>query len=115
MLPESHSGTLSGRRFHHLHALFSDEVGLRLPQSLFVDTDDIAKISEQLLFLLNLIGFGIGPQLVGILSDLFEPAWGHESIRYALLGVGMCKAWGSLHSLLAARHLRAELAAARAS
>ena len=72
-----------------------------------------ATAAAVLLFLLNFIGFGLGPQLVGILSDLFAPAWGNESIRYALLGVGMCKAWGSLHSFLAARHVRAEMAAAR--
>ena len=66
-----------------------------------------------LLFLLNFIGFGLGPWIVGILSDVFEPTWGRESIRYALLGVGMCKAWGCVHGFLAAKHLRAELAAVR--
>jgi predicted MFS family arabinose efflux permease len=72
-----------------------------------------ATASAVLLFLLNFIGFGIGPQLVGILSDVLEPVWGNEAIRYALLAVGLCKAWASLHSFLAARHIRAELALAR--
>ena len=31
----------------------------------------------------------------------------------ALLAVGLCKAWASLHSFLAARHIRTELAMAR--
>jgi predicted MFS family arabinose efflux permease len=72
-----------------------------------------ATAAAVLLFLLNFIGFGLGPQIVGILSDSFEPTWGRESIRYALLGVGMCKAWGSIHGFLAARHLRSELEAVR--
>ncbi|MCH2172784.1 MFS transporter [Myxococcota bacterium] len=72
-----------------------------------------ATAAAVLLFLLNFIGFGLGPQLVGILSDVFEPTWGRESLRYALLVVGMCKAWGCVHGFLAAKHLRAELAAVR--
>jgi MFS family permease len=74
-----------------------------------------ATASAVLLFLINLIGLGIGPQLVGVLSDWLEPEWAHESIRYALLIVATCKVWGSMHSWLAARHLRAELAAVRAA
>jgi MFS family permease len=74
-----------------------------------------ATASAVLLFLINFIGLGIGPQLVGLLSDWLEPRWANESIRYALLVVGLCKVWGSLHSFLAARHLRAELARARAA
>ncbi|MHA6334588.1 spinster family MFS transporter [Qipengyuania sp. CAU 1752] len=37
------------------------------------------------LLILNLIGLGLGPTLVGILSDLFIPRFGDESLRYALL------------------------------
>lgn len=74
-----------------------------------------ATASAVLLFLINLIGLGIGPQIVGLLSDWLEPRWANESIRYALLLVALCKIWGSLHSFLAARHLRAELAQVRAA
>ena len=38
-----------------------------------------------LLFVLNIIGMGLGPTLVGWLSDLLMPYSGEESIRYALL------------------------------
>lgn len=38
-----------------------------------------------LLLILNLIGLGVGPQLVGVLSDLLRPTFGEESLRYALL------------------------------
>jgi MFS family permease len=33
----------------------------------------------------NLIGMGLGPLAVGILSDMLRPLWGQESLRYALL------------------------------
>lgn len=38
-----------------------------------------------LLFIMNLVGFGLGPFLVGILSDLLTPRFGSESLRYALM------------------------------
>ena len=38
-----------------------------------------------LLFVINLIGFGIGPLLVGFFSDQFESSYGEHSVRYALL------------------------------
>ena len=37
-----------------------------------------------LLFVLNLIGMGLGPTLVGVLSDVLMPTTGEDSIRYAL-------------------------------
>ena len=37
-----------------------------------------------LLFFLNLIGLGLGPLAVGMLSDHFREQFAHESIRYAL-------------------------------
>jgi hypothetical protein len=33
----------------------------------------------------NIVGTGFGPLAVGVLSDLLAPAFGTESIRYALL------------------------------
>ena len=68
-----------------------------------------AMASAVLLFALNLIGLGLGPQLVGVMNDLLEPRYGLEAIRYSLLVIGLGKAWGSNHSLLASRSLRAEL------
>jgi len=40
--------------------------------------------SAVLFFVLNIIGIGLGPLITGILSDLFEPSLGVESLRYAL-------------------------------
>jgi len=71
-----------------------------------------AMASAILLLILNLIGLGLGPQLVGLLSDLLAPRFGVESIRWALLSVVVsCAAWSTIHYVLAARTLREDLAA----
>ena len=74
-----------------------------------------AMASAVLLFVLNLIGLGLGPQLVVVLNDVLHAEFGAEAIRYSLLAIGMAKAWGALHSLWAARSLRVELDRAAAT
>jgi predicted MFS family arabinose efflux permease len=37
------------------------------------------------LLIITLVGLGIGPQMVGILSDALRPYYGEQSLRYALL------------------------------
>lgn len=37
------------------------------------------------LLIINLIGLGIGPTMVGVISDLLTPQFGDQSLRYALL------------------------------
>ena len=37
------------------------------------------------LLIINLIGLGIGPTAVGVLSDALAPQYGDESLRYALM------------------------------
>jgi MFS family permease len=65
-----------------------------------------------LLFMINMIGLGLGPQGVGILSDLFAPTYGIESLRYALLYTTVTFAvWSVFHYLMAARTLREDLRA----
>jgi len=71
-----------------------------------------ATASAILLFILNLIGLGIGPWFVGALSDLLQPQFGAHSIRWALLFVvAIGNAWAAIHYLLAARTLRSDLRA----
>jgi hypothetical protein len=62
----------------------------------------------------NLIGLGVGPTLVGVISDHYRPTLGDESLRYGLLIVVFTHVAGAILNLLAARHLRADLVAARA-
>jgi predicted MFS family arabinose efflux permease len=64
-----------------------------------------------LLFLLNLIGLGLGPQLVGVMSDLFAERSGSESLRWALVIIQAVNLWAVVHYLIAARTLRQELRA----
>jgi MFS family permease len=61
----------------------------------------------------NLIGMGLGPLLVGWISDHFKPTLGADSLRYGLLIVVFTNSGGALLNWLAARHLRADLASAR--
>ncbi|MGB0691436.1 MAG: spinster family MFS transporter [Pseudomonadales bacterium] len=44
-----------------------------------------SQASALLLLLLNLIGLGLGPLVVGVLSDLLIADFGHESVRYAMV------------------------------
>jgi predicted MFS family arabinose efflux permease len=44
-----------------------------------------ATAAALLLFILNIIGLGLGPQTVGFVSDLLRPMLGTDSLRYALL------------------------------
>ncbi len=61
------------------------------------------------LFVLNIIGLGFGPQLVGILSDFFAADYGQESLRMALLLLTFLNLWAALHYFLAARTLETDL------
>jgi MFS family permease len=71
-----------------------------------------ALASAILLFIINLVGLGIGPMAVGMLSDAFKAEYAAEAVRYALLIVVTGgAAWSALHYLLAARTLRSDLAA----
>lgn len=67
------------------------------------------------LFVGNIIGLGIGPFAVGLLSDLFEPAYGGDSLRYALACLSFVSLWAALHYLLAGRHLARAAAGAGAA
>jgi MFS family permease len=71
-----------------------------------------ALASAILLFIINMIGLGLGPQCVGIASDLLRPSLGDDSLRYALLIIVVgCAVWSVAHYLLAARTLREDLTA----
>jgi MFS family permease len=71
-----------------------------------------AVASAILLFVINIIGLGLGPQVVGVLSDLLEPRFGVLSLRWALAGVAVVMSlWAGFHYLLAARTLREDLKA----
>ena len=51
----------------------------------------------------NLIGLGLGPLAVGVLSDALRPRLGEESLRYALLMLCPGYCWAAWHLWLASR------------
>ena len=67
--------------------------------------------SAILLFIINIIGLGAGPQVVGVMNDLLAPTYGDHAVRYSLLIVGLVNLGAAGLYLLAARHLRADLRA----
>ena len=64
-----------------------------------------------LLFVINILGLGLGPSTVGVLSDALQARFGGDSLRYALLIVSTAYLWAGFHFILAARTLRADLQA----
>jgi MFS family permease len=54
---------------------------------------------------LNLIGVGLGPLLVGVLSDFFGPSYGDDALGIALAYFVLLGLWGSVHLWLCGRAL----------
>jgi MFS family permease len=63
-----------------------------------------------LLFIQTIIGLSIGPLLVGIISDYFQPSVGQASLSYGMVIVGLANIWAAAHYFLGARTYRADLA-----
>lgn len=59
----------------------------------------------------NIVGLGLGPQFVGLLSDWLRPDFGEDSLRIAMLAAMAGSAISFIGFMLAARRLRAELGA----
>ncbi|MBX3705363.1 MAG: MFS transporter [Pseudomonadales bacterium] len=68
-----------------------------------------AMASAVLLFVVNIVGLGLGPLAVGVLSDLLSGPFGGESLRYAILIATAGYSWAAAHFLLAGRTIRRDL------
>lgn len=71
-----------------------------------------------LLFLINLIGLGAGPLIVGAIADFLD--WSHivaakDSVRYALFLFSAIGLWGGWHYYIAPRTLKGDLERAAAA
>ena len=63
------------------------------------------------LFISTVIAFGLGPQVTGIVSDLLEPRFGVDSLRYGILVVAVGGAvWSGIHFLICAQSIKADQA-----
>jgi MFS family permease len=70
-----------------------------------------AVASATKMFCLNLIGMGLGPLIVGLLSDALTPAFGDSALNVALASYIIVGAWGALHFWLAGKELEKQQAA----
>jgi len=66
-----------------------------------------ATASALFFLIINIVGLGIGPTLIGAVSDAMSVSYGVASLRYAILIVvpAACL-WSALHFLLAGRAMR---------
>ncbi|HKE84716.1 MAG TPA: MFS transporter [Vicinamibacterales bacterium] len=64
-----------------------------------------------LLFIQTLIGNGLGPSMTGLISDRLAPSVQQNSLRYALVAIGIVNVWAAVHYLLSSRTVRQDLEA----
>jgi len=68
-----------------------------------------ATMMAVVLLLANLIGFGIGPQVVGIISDVLTPTLGSDALRYAMLMMSFLGLWSGYHFWAVGRTVKEDL------
>lgn len=75
-----------------------------------VDNRMRALASAVFFFILNIVGLGLGPLLVGIGSDILEDSFGQDSLRYSLLFfVSVSLLWALFHYFCATKTIRTDL------
>jgi hypothetical protein len=99
-------GLVPATVLHNIYAALGHAVGQSLAPPRMRAT-----ISALTLLMMNLIGFGLGPQLAGIASDQLAPLAGSAAIGQALLALHALLLWAGVHYALAARSYRADLRA----
>lgn len=57
------------------------------------------------MFFISGVGMASGAFVCGMLSDLFQPYYGVDSLKAALLVLSLFKFWGAVHYVLVGRHL----------
>ena len=74
-----------------------------------------ASASAVLLFVINMIGLGLGPLVVGTLSDAYSPIFGEENLRYAMLTALTMGTFGVFFFWMAHRTLLADISKTEAA
>lgn len=74
-----------------------------------------ATAAALLLFVINLVGLGVGPLAVGLIADAFVPIFDKDAVRYALFVFSILALWGAWHYWIAPRTLKEDLARAAAT
>lgn len=84
--------------------------------TVFAQTQSLVRLrmrgvaSAILLFIINIIGLGAGPWMVGVLSDLLAPRYGADSLRWSLMIFGSLGLWVAYHFYAGGKYLAADLA-----
>ena len=68
--------------------------------------------SAIMLFINNIVGLGVGPLGIGMISDALAPSYGIASLSYALASFLVIGLWGNIHYFIAARTLKQDIAQA---
>jgi MFS family permease len=69
-----------------------------------------AVATSLVLFIQTLVGLGLGPVLVGMISDHLKPALGDgQGLRYGLVTIGVVNLWAAAHYFWGARRVREDL------
>lgn len=90
---------VSGLYLAPTFALVQNLVGIRMR----------ATAAALLLFVINLVGLGVGPLAVGMIADLFTPLFDKDAVRYALFVFSIFGLWGAWHYWIAPRTLKEDL------
>jgi MFS family permease len=107
-LPNKHYALLAMLPFNIVFSCFYAPA-FALMQRLVPDSMRATTLAVVLL-LANLIGMGIGPQIVGILSDWLAPTLGSDSLRYSMLAVSLAALWAAYHFWQVGRTVGSDLA-----
>jgi MFS family permease len=79
-----------------------------LLQRLVPDTMRATTLSVVML-IANLIGMGVGPQIVGILSDLLTPVAGADALRWAMMAMSFIAFWAAFHFWRIGTHVSTDI------
>lgn len=65
--------------------------------------------SALLLFVINLIGMGLGPLIAGLISDALTPTYGPNALAYSLLILSFLNLWAAAHYWIAGNYFEQDL------
>jgi MFS family permease len=74
-----------------------------------------AMAAALLIFIISVLGQGLGPQAIGLMSDLFKASAGEDSLRWAMSVIVLTKFLATWQFALAGKHLDEDIAAARSA
>jgi predicted MFS family arabinose efflux permease len=107
LLPDQHHALIALAVLVTLFAVYTGPT-FTLMQRL-VPNEMRATTMSLVMLLGSLVGMGLGPQAVGILSDLWRPALGTDSLRYAMLTMSFAGLSAAYYFWLVGRTVRADL------